>query len=788
MSSLSSVLRFVPFPVVLPSEIQRAAFVMTGSWEWESWGGVCMPAICEKRSVSRRRVKIRRTTYFIPKRPANLRRHGNSTGRRFAGFGLEVFESNVNLVMLHLTNLGQSEAILQLRIQRSSSAIDQMTLRALYFACFLPDIIAREFLVSYRGGVHHRCWWLSESRTRHEMRVTRRHCLSFASFEDSSPGLRQCPVRGGMVEARTPLGRALALPTVTVLVSTFLVASHAPRRFLSVEEIRSGFLALSHDLPTKDHDELVDNLTHLVARLQDAEYTNEHHRVEFEELKSDFVEAVTEINERLNKHTRSFRRVFELLHNLVDLSLGYRPSAIALKVRRQLDDARALVGLALSILFPRHFPRSVIVDDDDTSRRSVDWFNFREILKKFYRAHLYIDSDNVSHQYRSVFSAVSRDDIVRVEGDPLDENEDSTPPPSCYPFEWKYIGPWDFDEERPEDVPSDDQYVTQMLDAFMPAFIYGFNELKMAIHLDLQIIHATQERININQRLLDRLKDVKSSPATLAEVPRPRPPTFSAGTALGLRNNDFWFHGLHRKRTVKGGGRTTIINLPNIPPYFLPIPSIVQLGKRIRKDESEDEVRARKRAAFGGMDKENPNVKSKKSAGSSKRTHRIAGPSRSPQEEEKAAQIEATENALAELNKKLNSLEARHKERKLRKLYEISILGSSVLRLSLNFFSHKENVIDAAFTDAVKHVQSLVDQYAISRGVMAPKIDKDIVKHATRLSDLIYKPAEFFATNKDAVELAVDEHLERLHYEDSWDREHCSDLRYTLSWLAEFNP
>lgn len=189
-------------------------------------------------------------------------------------------------------------------------------------------------------------------------------------------------------------------------------------------------------------------------------------------------------------------------------------------------------------------------------------------------------------------------------------------------------------------------------------------------------------------------------------------------------------------------------------------------------------------------------------AASSSRPRNAPGRRRTREEEEREAKLENAYLALRELEPVLEDSKTRYRTLLFRfrtiqqfvtlfserKLFDLAIHGSSILRLSLNFFSHRKNVLNKAFEDAVNHVQLLATEYARSRGEMAPVVDTDLAAQTERLSDLVYAPEAFFAKNADVVETYVDAHLDKVHQSDRWDREHWSDLRHLVGWLDRFDP
>lgn len=207
-------------------------------------------------------------------------------------------------------------------------------------------------------------------------------------------------------------------------------------------------------------------------------------------------------------------------------------------IRRELDDSRMCCAMGFVTLFPDIFDLSDIMDTTDVVRKTVDWWSFKERLYPFFKAHLLLEPNNGSQvfQIRSFLHFCDLENLLHVP-ELADDFEDRQPllKPFYWPFEPKDLGHWDEMRNLFYNT-SDSAHLTYVLLAFVPAFIWAFNELKTAVHFDENLIRKLQRLIRRNKRNIGKKKGKQPEEVEVISVAEP---DFSLGTGFEIRK-EWW--------------------------------------------------------------------------------------------------------------------------------------------------------------------------------------------------------------------------------------------------------
>lgn len=209
--------------------------------------------------------------------------------------------------------------------------------------------------------------------------------------------------------------------------------------------------------------------------------------------------------------------------------------------RRQMDDARFNVAAGFMMLFPDTFKDSLLAHYD-RSKTTIVWKEFYSALGLFYRDH-YNFSRKGATQRNSVFFYCHRAKLLYKECEfdmftklPTPQRDTTFFNTDCPRNPRLRHKSHTFEPPR-RMVNKDDIELYRALKFFIPAFIWGFCELKDALLTDYGVIEQTEGLIAAQDRLINgepgavRLALEKFVPA------RNR---FDVGTAISVRSHPTW--------------------------------------------------------------------------------------------------------------------------------------------------------------------------------------------------------------------------------------------------------
>lgn len=98
------------------------------------------------------------------------------------------------------------------------------------------------------------------------------------------------------------------------------------------------------------------------------------------------------------------------------INVQSRPAAIAVIVRKQLDDARYCVAAGFMAVFPYAFRASLVMNPYEITQTTVEWEAFRDVLSDYYLEHIKMDA-GVKLQTLSVFTDCSCEALLNLNTD-----------------------------------------------------------------------------------------------------------------------------------------------------------------------------------------------------------------------------------------------------------------------------------------------------------------------------------------------------------------------------------
>ncbi len=232
--------------------------------------------------------------------------------------------------------------------------------------------------------------------------------------------------------------------------------------------------------------------------------------------------------------------------------LQYRPAAVAVATRRQLDNTRYSVAAGFMLLFLDRFRAVEVLNSYDQSRSSADWQGFKRALEDFYGIFHPLSNvvggtnDGIQmRQALSIFSCCfesrlltigSQEKVDALKGEPL----------SGSGFQGSaIIGEFDNRTQRLMGE-NGDASVKRQLDFCVPAFIWAYNVLKKALIDDDNAILKTK---NFEYGMVDMTGPAPDLEPSVNTVSR-----FTIGTALEQRKDSYWREYLRISKLQLGGG------------------------------------------------------------------------------------------------------------------------------------------------------------------------------------------------------------------------------------------
>ncbi len=130
-------------------------------------------------------------------------------------------------------------------------------------------------------------------------------------------------------------------------------------------------------------------------------------------------------------------------------------------------------------------------------------------------------------------------------------------------------------------------------------------------------------------------------------------------------------------------------------------------------------------------------------------------------------------------------------------LLELAIFGMSRVRIATNFLSHRPNVNDKHFAEALKRVEELVRIHE-EETLDETKFNERFAKEVVKLAKLTSGSKDYFYRKEPNLELAINDYLKLQMYNaeheasnlqaDGTSRAVPSDIHVLMSWFESFNP
>ncbi len=219
-------------------------------------------------------------------------------------------------------------------------------------------------------------------------------------------------------------------------------------------------------------------------------------------------------------------------------------------------------------IFPCPFACRLVLSWLDRSKKTVDWWKFKEQLWIHLEGHLSLDkSDNLHYQHKSLFSDCSRD-VLLIPGDAKGLRRDNhnhskdvpnsrlfNKPIPLDPNSAEYFGEADMDTDSEDAEKPTDCELHIQLQAYTPVFIWAFNCLKLAIVQDDANLQSLETQKNHQKAALDELHGIAPTEFVATEPDNPIGSHFTLGTAADQRKDDkmkaFFEKARAKEKTVK---------------------------------------------------------------------------------------------------------------------------------------------------------------------------------------------------------------------------------------------
>ncbi|KLO09580.1 hypothetical protein SCHPADRAFT_943512 [Schizopora paradoxa] len=544
------------------------------------------------------------------------------------------------------------------------------------------------------------------------------------------------------------------------------------------------------------------------------------------------------VKDRSDRLERSLQSQKESVDDLVNHSLGSQPHLVSLLLRSELNDSRQCVALGFVTLFgPKHFLLKDVLDPADTVGKTVDWQAFKNLLFPFFKQHLKFDvgPNHVVQRVRSVFQYCDIRKLLEVEGLADDFNSrEALSMPFCWPFQPIDLGLWDEKRDMFHDK-SDSDFLSHILTAFVPVFIWAFNVLKHAVRYDMITIRNFQKKIRQNMKNITKKKRLPASADDEIELITVPDLDFSLGTSVEFREyweamvsghpsqTPFRFGDVGRKAVVeaalsakmkqiaadvglevtKNGDTITIREVD-------PSDSVMNRHKRKCSNESnlesEEETRQAKRMEFLIVTEEPKAVQNVPVQISPTPSLRPSAADEDDVDDEDTVQLDIrnSEDSINFNKPQLETAQVRlaahmSKFNAVRRylaiildanLHTLSVLGDSLLRRALCKDAHPNiNINDVMFQKALTHTREILKKYAAENGkeAEARQYEHFINEDMKRLSEIIYTPNEYFANERNTVEVISDEHVHSVGLT-SEETSNWRDIRLLVSWFQSVRP
>ncbi len=207
-------------------------------------------------------------------------------------------------------------------------------------------------------------------------------------------------------------------------------------------------------------------------------------------------------------------------------------------------------------VFPNNFKLSDMLNEYDTTGRTIEWNIFVRVLLSMLctHGHFQLGSNSVIVQEASAFKACNSNSLLSIHGissgpfNPFVQLEGSVPEASFFRGHPKIGEDYDFNRHNPPapgTIPID-KWLHTHFNVYIPAFIWAFNVLKLAIYQEDVAIRLLARSI-VRDR--EAIRDFRHTTATEAElkeaeeVKDPLPPIssfFEVGTGSSLRKDPKW--------------------------------------------------------------------------------------------------------------------------------------------------------------------------------------------------------------------------------------------------------
>lgn len=486
-----------------------------------------------------------------------------------------------------------------------------------------------------------------------------------------------------------------------------------------------------------------------------------------------------------------------------------RPAAIAVIVRKQLDDARFCVADGFMAIFPYAFRAAQIMNPYELTQTTVEWESFRTVLTDYYIEHVK-DDTGVKLQTLSVFTDCSCEALLNLN---TEVYIDASHLPKFRPNArlWRYPILANNPEGKinigdSDTLPTDENLFRQ-LQLFIPAFVWAFNLLKKAIFDEDVEIRRRKEKLREQHAFIveaggeppECSSDYKTETQDQSLEAR-----FLAGTGLELRSQSFWNAFVQDKHKDQQAATADL-----------------DLASLKRKREAIERMRLAKLYDVEGdeggeMDMEIDSDRASHGSRASRHDNIIPSPPLPPQPINAPPPL--PDDILDDENPRLASYrfffhhhmsipydcEARREAHIIKfnsvrkclsilldvKLLNLAVFGASFCRIVTNYFVHKDQMRnDVAFANRHGGIQALVDAFPKKDDDAYKEERKTVVEDTLKLANLVYNSDAYVDDLKIDVEQAIDGYL-LVESELVGDLpvESLSDVSILMAWMETIRP